>query len=117
MPTVPRHANRHSSRAALLLAASLLPWGAALAQEARMPVAGAVAPGASCPAHEDMFKALKVTRNRGFVRVDYQFIARNEPRWANMDADLVRKLKVRVGETFCMTRDTGSAESTATDFD
>ncbi|MEO8525930.1 MAG: hypothetical protein ABI460_14490 [Caldimonas sp.] len=82
-----------------------------------MPIPSPVAPDTRCPAHEDTFRALKLTRGRGFVRVDYQFVARNEPRWANMDADLVRKFKIKVGTTFCMTRDTGSAESTATDFD
>lgn len=64
-----------------------------------------------------MFKALKLTKTRGSIRVDYQFIAKDEPRWANMNADLVRKLDIRVGKTFCMTRDTGGAEGAAVDFD
>jgi len=34
-----------------------------------------------------------------------------------MNADLVRKLSVKVGGTFCMTRDTGSVDATSTDLD
>jgi hypothetical protein len=64
-----------------------------------------------------VFRTLKLTKSRGSVRVDYLFIAGNEPRWANMNADLVRRLKIRVGTTFCMARDTGSAEAAATDLD
>ena len=107
-----------AGKVVLLAAASVLSCEAVSAgdipQAASILVASSTAP---CPAHQDLFKALKLTRSRGSIRVDYQFIAGNEPRWANMNVDLVRRLKVRVGETFCMTRDTGSAEAAATDLD
>jgi hypothetical protein len=100
------------------VAVATLSSGVALrAQDAPATAPVVVASSTACPAQEDAFKALKVTKSRGFTRVDYQFIARNEPRWANMNADQVRRLKVKVGGTFCMTRDTGSAEAAATDLD
>jgi hypothetical protein len=113
------HQRRHGRkihRFALVAAVSLFAC-ALQAKDIAKPAPVLVASNAPCTAQEDMFRALKLTKTRRSIRVDYQFIARNEPRWTNMDADLVRRLHVRVGETFCMTRDTGSAEAAGADFD
>jgi hypothetical protein len=100
-----------------LIAACLISGTASWAQGVEVSSPALVASSTTCPAHEDLFRALKLTKSRGSIRVDYQFIAKNEPRWANMDADLVRRLKVKVGDTFCMTQDSGSAEAAANDLD
>jgi hypothetical protein len=114
------HQQPHRSgrfRLLALVAAVSFFAGALQAQDIARPAPVVIASSAPCSAQEDLFRALKLTKQHGSIRVDYQFIARNEPRWANMNADLVRRLHVRVGETFCMTRDTGSAEAAGADFD
>ena len=114
MPRVDNHHRGH--HLALVVAASLFS-GDLQAQDIAKPAPVLVASNAPCRAQEDTYRALKLTKTPGSIRVDYQFIARNETRWANMNADLVRSLHVRVGETFCMARDTGPAEAATTDFD
>jgi hypothetical protein len=74
-------------------------------------------PGKKCRADEDLFKAIRVTKGEAGIRVDYRFVARDEPRWANMNAALLRKFNIRAGATFCMPRDTGAADDAAVDYD
>lgn len=116
MPPASR-VNRHACEETLILAACALCCGNSLARDRVEPGPFHAKPSSDCAAQEDSFRALKLTRTGDSIRVDYQFIAGNQPRWANMNADLVRRLNVRVGQTFCMSRDTGSAESAPTDFD
>lgn len=116
MPRIDKLRRGKACQLVLVVAASL-GGGRLQAQDIAKPAPALVASNAPCRAHEDAYRALKLTKSRGSIRVDYQFIARNEPRWANMNAELVRKLRVRVGETFCMARDTGSAEAATADFD
>ena len=114
MPRVDNHHRGH--HLALVVAASLFS-GALQAQDIAKPAPVLVASNAPCRAQEDTYRALKLTKTPGSIRVDYQFIAKDEPRWANMNEELVRRLRIRAGETFCMTRDTGSAEAAATELD
>jgi hypothetical protein len=116
MRRVSHHHRGQVCHVALVVTASL--FGCALhAQDIARLAPVLVESNTPCSAQEDIFRALKLTRTRGSIRVDYQFIERNESRWVNMNADLVHRLHVRVGKTFCMARDTGSAEAATTDFD
>ncbi len=94
-------------RASPLLAACLLACGAGYAADTL-----SANDAARCGKDEDTYRALKLTKLDRAIRVDYQLLATGKKSWTNMDAALLRQFKVKVGATFCMARDTESAQAT-----
>lgn len=80
-------------------------------------VPGVVFTAGKCGAGETLFMTIRMTRMGGGIRVDYQVAATGDARWANMNASLVRKYRIRAGATFCMPLDSGDAAESLVDFD
>lgn len=71
----------------------------------------------TCRADEALFRAVKTTRIGSAIRVDYQVVETGDARWANMDAALLRKFRIRVGAKFCMPLDSGGVADSTEDVD
>ena len=70
-----------------------------------------------CRADETLFMAIRTTRFEGGIRVDYQLVKTGGARWANMDAELLRKFRIKAGAPFCMPLDRGDAADSPVDYD
>lgn len=66
------------------------------------PSPAAVRTRATCTDGEEAFKALKLTKEKTGIVVNYQRLKTGERNWTRMTTDNVRDMKVRVGGTFCM---------------
>jgi hypothetical protein len=63
-----------------------------------------------CGPDQDALEAIKLTKGRGVIRVDYRVVKTGEATWTNMDQPLIRQFKVKQGYTFCMKHSTLASE-------
>lgn len=74
------------------------------------PVATRLSPTKTCRTDEDTLRVLRLTTFDGGVRVDYEFIVSGRATWTNMNRPLLRQFGIRAAGTFCLPRDTRTAD-------